>query len=40
MSGGNNRSARGRGISSEERFVIFASSLGTLLERYDFYLDV
>ena len=30
--------ARGRGISSEERFVIFASSLGTVFEWYDFYL--
>jgi MFS family permease len=29
---------RGRGISSEERFVIFASSLGTVFEWYDFYL--
>jgi len=28
---------RGRGISSEERFVIFASSLGTVFEWYDFY---
>jgi hypothetical protein len=30
--------ARGRGISSEERFIIFASSLGTVFEWYDFYL--
>jgi MFS family permease len=29
---------RGRGISSKERFVIFASSLGTVFEWYDFYL--
>jgi len=29
---------RGRGISGEERFVIFASSLGTVFEWYDFYL--
>jgi len=31
-------SAPARGISSEERRVIFASSLGTVFEWYDFYL--
>jgi MFS family permease len=31
-------SARGAGMTSEERFVIFASSLGTVFEWYDFYL--
>jgi len=31
-------SARGAGMTSEERFVIFASSLGTAFEWYDFYL--
>jgi len=31
-------SARGRGITKDERFVIFASSLGTIFEWYDFYL--
>jgi len=31
-------SARGAGMSGEERFVIFASSLGTVFEWYDFYL--
>jgi MFS family permease len=31
-------SGRGRGMTSEERFVIFASSLGTGFEWYDFYL--
>jgi MFS family permease len=29
---------RGRGISSEERFVTFASSPSTVFEWYDFYL--
>jgi MFS family permease len=29
---------RGMGMTSEERFVIFASSLGTIFEWYDFYL--
>ncbi len=29
---------KGAGISSEERMVIFASSLGTVFEWYDFYL--
>jgi MFS family permease len=29
---------RGRGMTGEERFVIFASSLGTVFEWYDFYL--
>ena len=31
-------SARGRGMTKEEKFVIFASSLGTVFEWYDFYL--
>src|SRR6201993_2355128 len=31
-------SARGTGMTSEEKFVIFASSLGTIFEWYDFYL--
>src|SRR5438105_6221197 len=31
-------SARGRGMTSDEKFVIFASSLGTVFEWYDFYL--
>jgi MFS family permease len=31
-------SARGRGMTGEEKFVIFASSLGTTFEWYDFYL--
>ena len=31
-------SARGAGMTSEEKFVIFASSLGTIFEWYDFYL--
>jgi MFS family permease len=31
-------SARSSGITSEEKFVIFASSLGTIFEWYDFYL--
>ncbi len=31
-------SVRGTGMTSEERFVIFASSLGTVFEWYDFYL--
>ena len=31
-------SARGRGMTRDERFVIFASSLGTVFEWYDFYL--
>src|SRR6201993_4908538 len=31
-------SAVGAGITSEEKFVIFASSLGTIFEWYDFYL--
>src|SRR4051812_29593806 len=31
-------SARGAGINQNERFVIFASSLGTVFEWYDFYL--
>src|ERR1700674_2289196 len=30
--------ARTRVMSGEEKFVIFASSLGTVLEWYDFYL--
>jgi len=31
-------SAVGAGMTSEEKFVIFASSLGTIFEWYDFYL--
>src|SRR6202795_4984231 len=31
-------SARGSGMTGEEKFVIFASSLGTVFEWYDFYL--
>src|SRR5437762_13971309 len=31
-------SARGRGMTKDERFVVFASSLGTVFEWYDFYL--
>src|SRR5262245_62749362 len=31
-------SARGAGMTKEERFVIFESSLGTVFEWYDFYL--
>src|SRR5471030_2410453 len=31
-------STRGRGVTSSEKFVIFASSLGTVFEWYDFYL--
>jgi MFS family permease len=31
-------SARQRGMTSEERLVIFASSLGTVFEWYDFYI--
>ena len=31
-------SARDAGMTKEERFVIFASSLGTVFEWYDFYL--
>jgi MFS family permease len=31
-------SMRGAGMTSEEKFVIFASSLGTVFEWYDFYL--
>src|SRR3974377_2329019 len=30
-------SGRGRGMTGEEKFVIFASSLGTVFEWYDFY---
>ena len=29
---------RGTGMSSAERFVVFASSIGTVFEWYDFYL--
>ena len=29
---------RTRGMTSEERLVIFASSLGTVFEWYDFYI--
>jgi hypothetical protein len=31
-------SVRGAGMTGEEKFVIFASSLGTVFEWYDFYL--
>src|SRR6195256_2741196 len=31
-------SARGEGMSKDEKFVIFASTLGTVFEWYDFYL--
>src|SRR6195952_5740391 len=31
-------SARATGMSKDEKFVIFASSLGTIFEWYDFYL--
>ena len=31
-------SARGAGMTRDEKFVIFASSLGTIFEWYDFYL--
>src|SRR6202049_4454301 len=31
-------STRAQGMTSEEKFVIFASSLGTVFEWYDFYL--
>src|ERR1700760_5090973 len=31
-------SARASGMTREEKFVIFASSLGSLFEWYDFYL--
>src|ERR1700716_2601678 len=31
-------SMRGTGMTGEEKFVIFASSLGTVFEWYDFYL--
>src|SRR4030088_2575122 len=31
-------SGRGSGMTGEEKFVIFASSLGTIFEWYDFYL--
>ena len=30
--------ARSEGMTKDERFVIFASSLGTVFEWYDFYL--
>ena len=30
--------ARGRGMTKDERFVVFASSTGTVFEWYDFYL--
>ena len=32
------KAVQGRGISADERRVIFASSLGTVFEWYDFYL--
>ena len=31
-------SARSQGMTKDEKFVIFASSLGTVFEWYDFYL--
>src|SRR5215213_8202859 len=31
-------STRGTGMTRDERFVVFASSLGTVFEWYDFYL--
>ena len=31
-------SARESGMTKDEKFVIFASSLGTVFEWYDFYL--
>ena len=31
-------SVQSTGMTSEEKFVIFASSLGTVFEWYDFYL--
>ena len=31
-------SSRATGMTKDERFVIFASSLGTVFEWYDFYL--
>src|SRR5947207_13144604 len=31
-------SERGRGMTQDERFVVFASSTGTIFEWYDFYL--
>ena len=31
-------SARGKGMTKDERFVVFASSTGTVFEWYDFYL--
>ena len=31
-------STRAGGVTSDEKFVIFASSLGTVFEWYDFYL--
>ena len=33
-----NAGARPGSMSKEEKFVIFASSLGTIFEWYDFYL--
>src|SRR3984885_14048118 len=37
-SGGPAHSRRGAGMTKEEKFVIFASSLGSIFEWYDFYL--
>ncbi len=31
-------SARSRGLNKDERFVVVASSTGTIFEWYDFYL--
>src|SRR6516162_5197150 len=38
MIGVSGSSTLARGMTSEERFVIFASSLGSVFEWYDFYL--
>ena len=35
---GSAAAGRGRGLSRDERFVIVASSTGTIFEWYDFYL--
>jgi hypothetical protein len=35
---GSDISTRGAGMTKEEKFVIFASSLGSVFEWYDFYL--
>lgn len=38
MTAGAQTSVRASGVTGEEKFVIFASSLGTVFQRYDFYL--